>query len=167
MNKSFNLNTQRIVNFRVNQGKNIYLYGAKDNVLYYINRSLNEIRDNLGIHPSTCIKGIKKVSPFFNFFKITNTLYSDAKKANMPLSDLLDLIAEKKKTQFLKDQFTNKLSVPITASNVMTKEIIEFSSIKEAVSNLKSINVNADINKIAKIINSGEEYKGFTWKGKK
>lgn len=44
LNKAFNLNTQRIVNFRVRQGKEIYLYNAKGDILkasLYIFRSLN------------------------------------------------------------------------------------------------------------------------------
>jgi hypothetical protein len=44
---SFNLNTQKIVNFRVNQGKKVYICNAQDNILYYVSSSLNELRDNL------------------------------------------------------------------------------------------------------------------------
>lgn len=40
LQETFKLNTQRVVNFRVSQGKNIYLYGAYNNILYYISNSL-------------------------------------------------------------------------------------------------------------------------------
>ncbi len=35
LHEKFNLNTQRIVNFRVNQGKTVYLYSLDGKVLYY------------------------------------------------------------------------------------------------------------------------------------
>ena len=34
LNKKFNLTTQRIVNFRVSQGKTIYLYNLNSDILY-------------------------------------------------------------------------------------------------------------------------------------
>jgi len=40
-NKRFNLNTQRIVNFRVSQGRNIYLYDIEGKILFYASKSLN------------------------------------------------------------------------------------------------------------------------------
>lgn len=42
LNKEFNLNTQRIGNFRVNQGKTIYIYDLKRKTLYYCGKSLNQ-----------------------------------------------------------------------------------------------------------------------------
>jgi len=42
LHESFNLNTQRIVNFRVNQGNRIYLYDLKGKTfLYYSSKSLS------------------------------------------------------------------------------------------------------------------------------
>jgi len=60
LHKSFNLNSQRVVNFRVKQGTTIYLYSLDGKILYYTSKSLNQICDNLGIHHDTCIKCIKK-----------------------------------------------------------------------------------------------------------
>lgn len=60
LNQKFNLNTQRIVNFRVNQGKNVNLYGLDGKTLYYYSKSLNQIRGDLGIHHATCTNCIKK-----------------------------------------------------------------------------------------------------------
>lgn len=54
LNKNFNLNSQRIVNFRVSQGTNIYLYDLEGKTLYYTSKSLNQIKGDLGIHHTTC-----------------------------------------------------------------------------------------------------------------
>src|SRR4030095_193331 len=50
LDKEFNLNTHKIVNFRVNQGYKIYLYGLDYKTLYYTSNSLNEFCAYLGIH---------------------------------------------------------------------------------------------------------------------
>ena len=69
LHSSFRLNSQKGVNFRVDQGKNIYLYNLEGNVLYYSGKSLNEIKDNLGIHPLTCINAIKKGDFYLSLFR--------------------------------------------------------------------------------------------------
>lgn len=56
---SFNLNTQRIVNFRTNHGTKVYLYDLEGKTLYYSSKSLNQIQGDLGIHPSTCKSCLK------------------------------------------------------------------------------------------------------------
>ena len=48
LNKEFNLNTHKIVNFRVNQGFNIYLYDKDCKILYYSCNSLNAFCADLG-----------------------------------------------------------------------------------------------------------------------
>ena len=70
LNKKFNLNTQRIVNFRVNQGKKIYLYDLEGKTLYYSAKSLNEIKGVLGIHAETISNCIKNGDTYLGFFKI-------------------------------------------------------------------------------------------------
>jgi len=62
LNRKFNLNSQRVVNFRVNQGKIIYLYGLDGKTLYYTSKSLNQIIGDLGIHHTTCTNCIKKAT---------------------------------------------------------------------------------------------------------
>ena len=64
LNKEFNLNTHKIVNFRVNQGYKIYLYDLDYKTLYYTSNSLNEFFADLGIHHSSYKKHIANDSPF-------------------------------------------------------------------------------------------------------
>jgi hypothetical protein len=52
LNKRFNLNTQRIVNFRVNQGTDIYLYDIEGKILFYASKSLNQIRGKILFYAS-------------------------------------------------------------------------------------------------------------------
>jgi len=96
LHKSYNLNTQRIVNFRVNQGTKIYLYDLEGKTLYYSSKSLNQIQGDLGIHPNTCRNCLKEGKIYLNFFKITSTFIEGANTANLNVPELASLITEKK-----------------------------------------------------------------------
>ena len=43
LHQSFDLNRQRVVNFRVKQGTTIYLYSLDAKIIYYTSKSLNEM----------------------------------------------------------------------------------------------------------------------------
>ena len=155
------LNTQKIVNFRVNQGNLIYLYNLKGDTLYYYSKSLSQIQDELGIHPNTC-KSCIKGNNYLNFFKITDICIKNAKPANLSTHELTNLIYEKRK-EFLSSTYKTKFSQVIFAKNIETEEILEFPSILSAVDYFKNNNITVDRNKISKILNTNEIYKGYTF----
>ena len=113
LHKDFQLNTPRIVNFRVNQGTSIYLYDLEGKVLYYASKSLNKIQGDLGIHPNTCNNCLKEGKITLNFFKITNTLIEGASLANLTTLELASLIAEKK-TQYLSNSSRVNLAIRLS-----------------------------------------------------
>lgn len=162
LNKNFNLNSQRIVNFRVNQGTNIYLYDMALKTLYYTSKSLNQIKAELGIHHTTITNCIKKGDIYLNFFKLSNTLIKGAKKANLNEYELANLISEKRKL-FLSNSFKEIVSLPITIKDVITGETREFSSIMATVKYLESINIKTDRNLISKHLDTGKVYKGYVY----
>lgn len=82
LNKRFNLNTQRIVNFRVSQETSIYLYDIEGKILFYVSKSLNQIKGGLGIHYATCTNCILKGESYLNLIRITDTPIKGAIKAN-------------------------------------------------------------------------------------
>lgn len=162
LNKRFNLNTQRIVNFRVSQGTNIYLYDIEGKILFYASKSLNQIRDDLGIHYATCTNCIRKGESYLNFFRITDTPIDGAIKANWDNSELANLIFEKRKL-FLSNTLKEKVSSPITIKDVETGESFELPSIVAAVRYLKSKNIKADRNILTKYLNKDKPYKGYLY----
>lgn len=171
LHRSFNLNTQRIVNFRVNQGNSIYLYDLKGETLYYSSRStargiqpqrggsLNQIQGDLGIHPNTC-KSCLKGNNYLNFFKITDTPIEGANKVNLSIAELSSLISEKKML-FLSDTSRARFSRPVVMKNIETGETIEFSSIIAIVNHFKLKDKIFDRNKIAKVLNTNQPYHGY------
>lgn len=78
LDKRFNLNTHKIVNFRVNQGFKIYLYDKDCKTLYYSTNSLNAFCADLGIHHSSYKKHVANNEPFLGYFIISNNLISEA-----------------------------------------------------------------------------------------
>lgn len=160
LHDKFNLNTQRIVNFRTNQGKAIYLYSLDGEILYYSASSLNGIKGALGLHPATCTSYIKTGNNFLDFFKISNIPLEYAKKTQLSLEELLELMDSKKKEALLK-----RTSVRFSKAIIVRKEgqeqTLEFPSIVAAVRYLDTKNIYADRNKIAKHLGSGLPYKGY------
>ncbi len=114
LNKEFNLNTQKIVNFRVKQGISIYLYDKDGKFLYYYAYSLNGMRSDLGIQHATSTKCIKNGCLYLDYFIITNKLITSNIKAGLSLLELIKLISDKK-SLFLKSfsKITSKATLSI------------------------------------------------------
>lgn len=156
----FNLNTQRIVNFRVSQGKAIYIYSLNGKVLYYCGYSLNVIRGVLGIHYNTCTNCIKTGKSYLNFFTISTEFKPNAKKSKLSTQELVDLIGVKFK-EILKTSSSAKFSKAVIIRKEDQEQTLEFSSITMAVKYLKDLGITADRNQIAKHLDTNKSYKGY------
>lgn len=160
LQSDFNLNVQWTVNFRIKQGTTISLYNLDGSVLYSTSKSLSEIRDDFFIHHNTCMRGIKKAESSLNFFRITNIPFENAKKANLDLDQLSNLILEKK-ALLLKNTLSAKISLPIVLKEIAIGKILDFTSIKAAVLYFKSKGILADRNIKSKYLKSEKPYKGY------
>lgn len=94
LDKSFNLNTQRMVNFRVNQGFKVFLYDLDCKTLYQRSNSLNAFCADLGIHSSSYRKCISTGVPYLGLFVISNTLIPEAIPANLTESEVYELLVK-------------------------------------------------------------------------
>jgi hypothetical protein len=160
LHEKFNLNTQRIVNFRVNQGKTVYLYSLDGKILYYCGNSLHGVKGALGIHYATCTNCIKTGNSYLDFFKITTNFLDGAERTKLSLQELLELIDIKKK-EVLQKRTSIKFSKAILIRKEDQEQTLEFSSITMTVKHLKSIGVYADRNQIAKYLDTSIPYKGY------
>uniref|UniRef100_UPI0030E565F2 hypothetical protein n=1 Tax=Dematophora necatrix TaxID=2751867 RepID=UPI0030E565F2 len=160
LHEKFNLNTQRIVNFRVNQGNIVYLYSLDGKILYYCGTSLHGIKGALGIHYATCTYCIKTGNSYLDFFKITTNFLNGAERTKLSLQELLDLIDRKKK-EVLQKRTSIKFSKAILIRKENQEQTLEFSSITMTVKHLKSIGVHTDRNQIAKYLDTDIPYKGY------
>jgi GIY-YIG catalytic domain len=162
LDKKFNLNTQRVVNFRVNQVVTVYLYDIEGKILYYTATSLNGLKADLGVHYATSTKFIKTGSLYLNYFLITDQLKPAARKAGLSLDELSKFILDKK-ALFLKQDFSMKTSKLIYIKQDVTGVKSNFPSITSLVKHFESINIKANRNKIASCLNTNESYLGYTY----
>lgn len=95
LNKKFDLNTQRTVQFRALRPHNVYLYDLEGKILYYSCSSFSKLQEYLGIHYSTLKKCLQEENNYLNFFRITDSLIENAKKSSLNIMELNSLIAEK------------------------------------------------------------------------
>lgn len=127
LNKEYNLNTHRIVNFRVSQGFNIYLYDKDCKILYYSNNSLNAFCADLSIHHSSYKKHVANNSLLFDYFIISNDLVSEAVPAGLTELELRELIDERRKMSLNKLHLSYGKRVEVLDSDTNTTKIYDSS----------------------------------------
>lgn len=127
LNKKFNLNTHKIVNFRVNQGFNIYLYDKDCKILYYSSNSLNAFCADLGIHHSSYKKHIANNSLYLDYFIISNNLIAEAAPAGLTELGLRELIDERRKISLNKLHLSYGKYIEVLDSDTNTRKIYESS----------------------------------------
>lgn len=127
LNKEFNLNTHKIVNFRVNQGFNIYLYDKDCKILYYSCNSLNAFCADLGIHHSSYKKHIANKSAYLDYFTISNDLVGEATQAGLTELELRELIDERRKVSLNKLHLSYGKYIEVLDSDTNTTKTYESS----------------------------------------
>lgn len=104
LDPKFSLNSQLIVNFRVNQGTTLFIYNADFSVLYYTSNSINALKRQIGIHHSNIQSCIQTGELFLGAFRITSEPRIGATKSNMSLQEFNNLIDQKRKLALLKNR---------------------------------------------------------------
>ena len=161
LKKEFDLNSQRIVNFRTNQGNGVYMYDKDGKTLYYHSSSMSGMRGDLGLHHATVTKCINNGLLYLDYFMISNQLITNATKVNLSLQELNDLIVEKR--SLLLKSFSKITSKAIRIKQVKTGNIKNFTSITSVVNYFKDKGIRANRNKIAKCLNTNEIYLDYTY----
>jgi group I intron endonuclease len=97
LDKRFNLNIHKIVNFRVNQGFKFYLYDMACKTLYYSSNSLNAFCADLGLHQSSYKKHVASNEPYLGYFIISNSLIPEAVPTNLTEIQIREFINKQRK----------------------------------------------------------------------
>lgn len=133
LHDSFNLNTRRVVNFRVNQGVNIYLYDREGQILYYYSFSVRQMCEDIGISHLTLSKYLDKDGAFYlNSFRLTKTAIEGAKPSYLTAEELADMLLQKKKEYFKNNLLIggnkNDSSQPLIIQEVSSGIVLNFPS---------------------------------------
>lgn len=67
LDKKYDLNTARVVNFGPQSGNSVYVYDLSCTILYYYAPSWINLKRVLGIHPESCNKYLDKKNTLFGF----------------------------------------------------------------------------------------------------
>lgn len=78
LHSSFDLNSYRVVNFRVNQGNAVYIYDKEGKILYYSSKSVRQMTDEIGISHFTFKAHLDKDSYYIGHFKFSSLALEDA-----------------------------------------------------------------------------------------
>ena len=167
--KHYELNTQRVVNFRVNLGKNVYIYDTEGKILYYSSISFNQLQSDLRIHFNTYCKCVKEGKKYLDFFIVTHVPIEGAKKSNLSLLELNSLIAKKQteynraKGKSMRGNLINPESqrISITALEVATGNILTFPSLTNGAEYIASRDVKVSRWTISNYLNTGKPYQGY------
>jgi GIY-YIG catalytic domain/NUMOD1 domain len=132
LDKSFNLNIHKIVNFRVNQGFKIYLYDMGCKTLYYSSNSLNAFCADLGIHHSSYKKHVANNEPYLDYFIISNSLITDAVPTNLTEIQIREFINKQRKDSL--NKLHKSYGSVVEVFDTYTNTIITIDSVAKAAS---------------------------------
>ena len=157
----FSLNSQKIVNFRVNQGKRVYIYNKDKTVLYFQDISYNNVRNKLSIHVESLAKHINKDNLFLDTFAITNFLIAGAQNTDLTLEGFNNLLDEKRSLaqSITFSSHKRNMGKAVWLRHETSKDIKEFVTQKDAVKYLKDRDYTVDRNTATKKLDTGKVYK--------
>ena len=158
LTEEFELNTQKYVNFRVNQGKRVYIYDKDKKVLYFQEISYNNVRNKLSIHVATISKFMNKDDLYLGTFAITNYLLAGAEKSDLTLEGFNNLLDEKRA---LASSVTMKarMGKPVWLRHEKSGDINKFDTRSEAYEYLRKRGHRLDSGVINSKLDSGTVYK--------
>lgn len=149
LDKRFNLNSHKIVNFRVNQGFKIYLYDKDCKTLYYSSISLNAFCADLGVHHTSYKKYVNKNELFLGHFIISNGLVGDAISTDLTELEVREFIKKQRISSLDKlhksygslievfDTDTNTTTIIDSVAKAASKFGVSRSSIRSYISSQK------------------------------
>ena len=111
LDPKFNLNTQRIVNFRVTQANSLHIYNEDLSILYHTSNSMSALKKEIGIHHSniqSCLLAPastdKEGELYLGVFRITTELHIGATKSDLSLQEFNNLLDSKRREALLKNR---------------------------------------------------------------
>lgn len=169
LHSSFDLNSYRVVNFRVNQGNAVYMYDKEGKILYYSSKSIRQMTDESfgGISRITFMAHVDKDSYYIGHFKFSRVPLEGAVPSGWDISQLASFISSTKR-EFRKEIFLkadgNKVnsSVPVKMKEIDSGDINNFPSLK-ACAEFLGTKLDKKIwpQSIVKYLNTDKPFHGF------
>ena len=100
LDKRYDLNTLRVVNFGSQTANSIYVYDLSCTILYYHTQSKISLKRVLGIHQSSCNKYLNTKVPYLGYFILLSFLIDSTVASDLTSKELLNAINEKRKALY-------------------------------------------------------------------
>jgi hypothetical protein len=110
LDKTFNLNTLRVVNTGSSKGDGIYVYDLTCYTLYYHAKSRIELKRVLKIHPATSKKYVDSKIPYLNKFLLLSFPIATALNSNISVQELANIMQKERQILYV---LGTRRSIPI------------------------------------------------------
>lgn len=143
LDKKYDLNTLRVVNFGPQTGNSVYVYDLSCTILYYHASSRINLKRVLGIHPLSCNKYVDTKIPYLGSF--IKFFVDSAIPSKLSSHDLLSVMNKERKSLYnLGTRNRKAVILYIKEGNKLVDFIpvnnsLEFYSLKDCIIYLKSL----------------------------
>ena len=170
LDKRYNLNKLRVVNFGPQSGKSVYVYDLSCTILYYHAPSWINLKRVLGIHQESCNKYLDKKIPYLGSFILLSFLVDSAITSNLNNREVLNIMNKERKALYTLGT-RNKKSVVLEIKEgnkfvnfVPGNSSLEFNSITDCMTYLRSLGLIIKRDTLSKRIKSAKEFYKFLGK---
>lgn len=167
LNKEYDLNTLRVVNFGPQSGNSVYVYDLSCTILYYHAPSRINLKRVLGIHPSSCNKYVDTKIPYLGSFILLSFPVDSTIPSKLTNRELLSVMNKERKDLYnLSSHNKKNLILEIKEGNRLVNFIpgnssLEFDSIKSCTIYLRSLGLTIKRDTLSKRIKEAKEFYNF------
>lgn len=170
LNKHYDLNTLRVVNFGPSEGKSIYVYNLDCTILHYHAQSQISLKRALAIHPSSCIKYLDTNIPYLNHFILLSFPLSSVIPSNIEVKELKNIMDKQRRLSY---ELGTRRSIPVIleikkgntfvdpVNLVASNHKLEFNSLTSCIAYLQSRGLNIKRDTLSKYIKLGKVFHNF------
>lgn len=167
LDKKYDLNTLRVVNFGPQTGDSVYVYDLSCTILYYHAPSRINLKRVLGVHPLSCNKYVDTKIPYLGSFILLSFSIDSAIPSNLSNRELLSVMNKERKALYtLGTRNRKSVIIEIKEGNKLVdfepgNSSLEFDSIKDCIIYLRSLGLTIKRNTLSKRIKQAKEFHNF------
>jgi len=166
LNKDFNLNTLRVVNFGPSGGNSIYVYNLDCTVLHYIAESIISLKRVLGVHQSSTKKYLNSNIAYLNHFVLLSFHIPNVVVSSIEVKELKNIMDKERRLSY---ESGSRLNTPVildikknnTFVDPSATNKLEFNSLTSCITYLHSLGLKIKRDTLSKYIKLGKVFHNF------
>lgn len=165
LDKSFNLNTLRVVNTGYSKGDGVYVYDLTCCTLYYHAKSRIELKRVLKIHTATSKKYVDSKIPYLNKFLLLSFPIATALNSNISVQELANIMQKERQNLYV---LGTRRSIPIVLEIKKGNTFLDswghnlnFNSLTSCIEFLRKLGLTIKRNTLTKYIKIEKVFHNF------